>query len=82
MNLFAPGTKNNPNEKARKEQEDFQKWQLAENARLQKEQERFIAARLKLMASMTEEEWEEFLEMEAVENAQKRAGNTEEYETR
>jgi hypothetical protein len=58
--------------KVTKEQIEFQKWQLAENDRLQKEQEKFVAERMALMATMTDEEWEEFLRAEAVENAKAR----------
>jgi hypothetical protein len=82
MDLFAPGTKHNPNEKARKEQADFQAWQQAENERLQAEQAAVLKERLALMATMTSEEWEEFLQLEAIENAKRRAPNTRQYELR
>jgi hypothetical protein len=68
--------------KVTEEQIEFQKWQLAENDRLQKEQEKFVAKRMALMATMTDEEWEEFLRAEAVENAKARAKTTKQYELR
>ena len=82
MNLFAEGTANNPNDEARKEQEDFQAWQQEENARLAKEQETYLASRIEMMNSMTEQEWEEFLQAEAIENAKARADQTKDYELR
>ncbi len=80
MNLFAEGTKNNPNEQARKEQEDFQAHLLAENEKLAKAQEEYLAKRTALMNTMTEEEWENYLQAEAIENA-KEFSNMKEYET-
>jgi hypothetical protein len=68
--------------KVTEEQIEFQKWQLAENDRLQKEQAKVVAERMALMATMTDEEWEEFLEAEAVENAKARAKTTKQYELR
>jgi phage terminase large subunit-like protein len=82
MDLFAEGTKNNPNSKAQKEQEEFRQWQIEENKRLEKEAAEFIAKRIDLMESMSPEEWEDYLQTEAIENAQKRAFSTKEYETR
>jgi hypothetical protein len=79
MNLFAEGTRNNPNDKARKEQEEFQAWQLAENEKLAKAQAEFIAQRQALMATMSPQEWEEFLQDEAIENAKR---GMKEYELR
>ncbi len=81
-NLFAPGTKNNPNDQARKEQQEFQAWQQSENERLEKEQEIYLAQRIALMNTMTEQEWESFLEAEAIENAKARAQGTKQYELR
>jgi hypothetical protein len=65
-----------------KEELKFQKWQADESNRLQREQEKFLAERLALKATMTDEEWEEYLQVEAIENAQKRAATTENYEVR
>ncbi len=83
MNLFAEGSKNNPNEQAQKEQEDFQAYLLAENEKLAKAQEEYLAGRMALMATMTAGEWETYLEKEMYENAKGLAdSNIRGYETR
>lgn len=84
MNLFAEGSKNNPNEQARKEQEDFQAWQQAENEKMAKDQAEYLARRIALMATMTEEEWEEYLQVEATNYAATEFKNNpmKAYETR
>lgn len=60
----------------------FQKWQQEENDKLAKAQVEYLAERTALMNTMSENEWEEFLQAEAIENAKARAGTTKQYELR
>lgn len=68
--------------KATQEQKDFQKWQRAESERLRAEQKKVLVTRVALMNTMAEAEWEEFLQVEAIENARIRATATKQYEIR
>lgn len=73
MDLFA---------KVTDEDRKFQKYLQDENDRLQEEQEKVVAERLALKATMTDEDWEEFLQVEAIENAKSRSATIKQYELR
>ena len=60
----------------------FQKWQKTESKKLAQAQAEFLAERAALMATMTEEKWEEYLQDKAIENARARAATTKQYEVR
>ncbi len=74
MDLFAG--------KPTRQQIDFNAYLQKENEKLAKVQEEFLAKRTALMNSMTDEEWQEFLQAEMAKNIKDRASTTKQYEVR